>query len=242
MLIPGLLPWRLRCTRAHVRGAYSLRWRSLPLKSARTTTKNTGTKNTASAVPVIMPPITPVPMARWLAEPAPLAMHQRQHAEDEGHRGHDDRAEAQVRRLQRRFDHALALRLQVLGELDDQDRVLRRQADDGDQADLEVHVVRHSRAAASPAARPARPAAPPGSPPAGSTSSRTARPGTGTPPGSRSRTGSAPARRRAFPRATGRSIRSRSPAAAAPPAAPSRPSPRRCCSPAPASPEMRIAG
>jgi hypothetical protein len=39
----------------------------------RTTTKNTGTKNTASTVAVIMPPITPVPMARWLAEPAPLA-------------------------------------------------------------------------------------------------------------------------------------------------------------------------
>jgi hypothetical protein len=35
----------------------------------------------------------------------------------------------------------LALFLQVAGELDDQDRVLRRKADDGDQADLEIHVV-----------------------------------------------------------------------------------------------------
>ena len=39
----------------------------------RTTTKNTGTKITASTVPVSMPPTTPVPMARWLAEPAPVA-------------------------------------------------------------------------------------------------------------------------------------------------------------------------
>ena len=35
----------------------------------RITTKNTGTKNTASTVAAIMPLITPVPMARWLAGP-----------------------------------------------------------------------------------------------------------------------------------------------------------------------------
>jgi len=39
-----------------------------------TTTKNTGTKNTASTVAVIMPPITPVPIACWLFEAAPVAM------------------------------------------------------------------------------------------------------------------------------------------------------------------------
>ena len=33
-----------------------------------------GTNSTASSVPTMMPPITPVPMARWLAAPAPLAM------------------------------------------------------------------------------------------------------------------------------------------------------------------------
>ena len=43
------------------------------LKMRRTTTKKIGTKNTASVVPTRMPPITPVPMARWLAEPAPVA-------------------------------------------------------------------------------------------------------------------------------------------------------------------------
>ena len=218
------------------------RWRSLPLKMPRTTTKNTGTKNTASAVPVIMPPITPVPMARWLAEPAPLASDQRQHAQDEGHRGHHDRPEAQVRGFQRRLDRALALRLQVLGELDDQDRVLRRQADDGDQADLEVHVVgvaaqrrrqqhaEHAQRHHQDHRQRDRPALVQRRQAQEHRQDREAV------------AGSAPASRRAFPRATGRSTRSRSPAAAARPGAPSRPSPRRCCSPAPASPAMRIAG
>ncbi len=118
------------------------RCRSLPLKMRRTTTKNTGTKNTASTTAVIMPPITPVPMARWLAEPAPLARNSgstpRMKASEVITMGRKRRCAA----VQRRFDRALALGLQVLRELDDQDRVLRRQADDGDQADLEVHVVR----------------------------------------------------------------------------------------------------
>ena len=61
--MPAACAWRLSASRC----------RSLPLNRLRTTTKNTGTKNTASAVPVIMPPSTPVPMARWLAEPAPVA-------------------------------------------------------------------------------------------------------------------------------------------------------------------------
>ena len=43
---------------------------------------------------------------------------------------------------ERRLHCGLALCLQILGELDDQNRVLRRQADDGDQRHLEVHVVR----------------------------------------------------------------------------------------------------
>ncbi len=42
-----------------------------------------------------------------------------------------------------RIDQRLAALHQLLGELDDQDRVLRRKADDRDQAHLEVHVVRH---------------------------------------------------------------------------------------------------
>ena len=37
-----------------------------------TTTKNSGTKNTPSTVPTIMPPSTPVPIACLAPEPAPV--------------------------------------------------------------------------------------------------------------------------------------------------------------------------
>jgi len=52
-------------------------------------------------------------------------------------------AEAQMRRFDRRFQQALAFGPQILGELDDQDGVFRRQADDGDETHLEVDVIRH---------------------------------------------------------------------------------------------------
>ncbi len=69
---------------------------------------------------------------------------QRHHPQGEGQRGHHDGAEAQVGGFQRRVQHALALGLQVLGEFHDQDGVLRREPDDGHQADLEVNVVGHA--------------------------------------------------------------------------------------------------
>ena len=47
-----------------------------------------------------------------------------QHAQREGHGGHDDGAKAQMRRRQHGLNHAFALRLQVFGELDDQNGVL----------------------------------------------------------------------------------------------------------------------
>lgn len=43
----------------------------LPGKRRRTKTKNRGTKKIASTVAEIIPPITPVPTACWLPEPAP---------------------------------------------------------------------------------------------------------------------------------------------------------------------------
>lgn len=43
--------------------------------------------------------------------------------------------------LECRFDHFPAFGLEVLRILDDQNRVLGRQADDGEQADLEINVV-----------------------------------------------------------------------------------------------------
>ena len=67
---------------------------------------------------------------------------QRQHAEDERERRHEDRPQSFARRLDRRLANPHAVRAQLVGEFDDQDRVLRRQTDDGDQPDLEVDVVR----------------------------------------------------------------------------------------------------
>ena len=74
----------------------------------------------------------------------PARDRQRQHAEAEGQRRHDDRAQAQLRALDRRLDEAHALLEVRLRELHDQDRVLRRQAEHGEQADLEVDVVRQA--------------------------------------------------------------------------------------------------
>src|SRR5690606_31026725 len=48
--------------------------RARRLASRRTTTKNTGVKMTPRKVPPIMPPSTPVPMARCAPEPAPVAV------------------------------------------------------------------------------------------------------------------------------------------------------------------------
>ena len=88
-----------------------------------------------------MPPATAVP-TEWRASwPAPVANDQRQHAEDERERGHQDRPQPDARRFDRRLDDRQPLVPQLLGELDDQDRVLRRQPDQHDQPDLAVDVV-----------------------------------------------------------------------------------------------------
>lgn len=72
---------------------------------------------------------------------------QRQDAQDEGQRSHDDRAKAQFGGFQRGVHQRMALLMQVLGEFDDENGVLRRQADDGDQANLEIDVVGHAQRA-----------------------------------------------------------------------------------------------
>jgi hypothetical protein len=78
--------------------------------------------------------ITPVPIARWLAEPAPLAS-------TSGNTPRMKAIEVMMMGRKRRWaasstasTSACAPGLQVLGELDDQHRVLGAQADDGDQA------------------------------------------------------------------------------------------------------------
>ncbi len=162
--------------------------RSFSGKRRRTSTKNSGTKKIASTVAEIIPPITPVPTACWLPEPARGAGRHRQHAEDERQRGHQDGAQALTASRQRGAEQILALLVELIGELDDQNGVFRRQADHRQQTHLEVHVIlqpahpgrqqganhpqrhhQHHRERHRPA--------------------RTAPPGTGTPPAEKSRTG-----------------------------------------------------
>src|SRR4051812_48385302 len=65
----------------------------------------------------------------------------RNHAEREGERGHDDRAEPVVRGVDGGPHGILAFRLPLTGELDDQDGVLGGKADQHDEADLGQDVV-----------------------------------------------------------------------------------------------------
>ena len=69
-------------------------------------------------------------------------MHERQHAEDEGEGGHEDRAQPHPGGFGRRLEAVLAMLLVLARELDDQDGVLGRQADQHDEADLgeDIHV------------------------------------------------------------------------------------------------------
>ena len=64
-----------------------------------------------------------------------------QDAEQEGQRGHQDGTQAHTRRLNGRLDEIASLVMQLLGEFNDQNGVLRRQTNGGEQAHLEVHVV-----------------------------------------------------------------------------------------------------
>ncbi len=91
-----------------------------------------------------MPPATAVPTELRAPAPAPGRKCQRQHAEDERERRHQNRPQPDPRRLDRRVDDRLALLAQLLGELDNQDRVLRRQADQHDESYLAEHVVGES--------------------------------------------------------------------------------------------------
>ena len=86
--------------------------------------------------------------------------HERQHAEDERERRHQDGAEADARGMDRGVLDRLALLAQGLRELDHENRVLAREADEHHQADLAEHVVLRGRAAIARAARRTPRAAP----------------------------------------------------------------------------------
>lgn len=72
------------------------------------------------------------------------ADHQRQHPEDKGKRSHQDRAQTQTGCLHHRLTQAHPLVIELFGKFHDQDRVLRRQADGGEQTNLKVDVVLQS--------------------------------------------------------------------------------------------------
>ncbi len=65
---------------------------------------------------------------------------QREVAADRGGAGHQHRAQADQRGLAHGLELGQAAALEFVGKLDDEDAVLRDQADEGDQADLRVDV------------------------------------------------------------------------------------------------------
>ena len=75
---------------------------------------------------------------------------QRQHAEDEGEGGHQDRTEPHPGRLDGSLGARLALRLALAGEFHDQDGVLCRQPDQHDEShlgqDVDVHAAEEQAA------------------------------------------------------------------------------------------------
>ena len=85
---------------------------------------------------------------------------ERQHAGAERDRGHQDRTQPHAAGVQDRVDQRLRPLLEVLRELDDQDRVLARQADEHDQRhlreDVEVARLRERREVRDPHAEQRR--------------------------------------------------------------------------------------
>ena len=104
-----------------------------------------------------MPPNTAVPSERRAAELAPVAITSGSHAQDERERRHQNRPQPQVRRFDRRIADRLACSWLSARELHDQNRVLRRQADQRHDADLRVDVVRDTTRRQTAASAPNMP-------------------------------------------------------------------------------------
>ena len=68
--------------------------------------------------------------------------HERQHAQNECERCHENGSDSLARRLDCRLAQAQPLLAQMRRELDDEDCVLRGETDHRDQTDLEVDIVR----------------------------------------------------------------------------------------------------
>ena len=82
---------------------------------------------------------------RAIADGAGARRHdERQQARDERERGHENRPEADPGAFDGRLEHRQAFIVPLHRELHDQDRVLSEQADEHDDADLRVDVVRQA--------------------------------------------------------------------------------------------------
>ena len=88
-----------------------------------------------------IPPMTVIPMTRREMAPAPFASGERHAAQNEGKGSHEDRPQPEFRARQGRLYNRLPLVVFHLGELDDENRVFRRQSDEHDQPDLDIDVV-----------------------------------------------------------------------------------------------------
>ena len=91
-----------------------------------------------------MPPKTVVPIDLAARTACAGRDHQRHHAENEGESRHQNWAKAQAPGLHRRVDDVRSFLTPAFGEFDDQNRVLRRKADQHDEADLRIYVHLHS--------------------------------------------------------------------------------------------------
>src|SRR6267154_1816383 len=87
-----------------------------------------GTKKIPIKLAASMPPMTVVPMI-WRA------------TEYECERRHQNRSQTKPGAFERRIRQRLSFLVLALGKLDDQNRVLRCQADEHDQSDLRVDIV-----------------------------------------------------------------------------------------------------
>ena len=92
-------------------------------------------------VAVSIPPITAVPIAMRPFAPGTGCDGEREHAEDEGEAGHQDRSKPDPRGLDRGIDDPFALPLGALCEFVHQDRVLRGEAHRRQKPDLQEHVI-----------------------------------------------------------------------------------------------------
>ena len=88
-----------------------------------------------------IPPNTAVPSDTRLAAPAPEDSTSGTHAQDEGEGGHQDRPQAQMRRLNGGLANRLALSTLLRRELDDQNSIFGDQTHQQDQANAGVDVV-----------------------------------------------------------------------------------------------------